>query len=144
MYCYTVINDLKCVLSELEMWSTGSVEHHTFILKFADYTNKRLNHSLIDEIEESKQYFKDLNEEVYELIDEHDKTKPPYQYQTIVRPIRLLIQKFIKYDKNFLSILDALKMIGTRDNIWQSLIDHIIDEQRYTFSLMKNFKDQLK
>jgi len=143
LYCYTVINNLKCVLSELEMWSMDSTEHHSFILEFADCTNKRLNNDLIDEIETSKRYFKDLNEEVHALIEEYDKTMPPYQYQNLSRPMRALLQKFIKYDKNFLSILDTLKMIGKRDRVWQTLIDHIIDEQKYSFALMKNLKNQL-
>lgn len=143
MYCYTVINSFKCVLTELEMWSKDSMEHHTFILKFADCTNKRLDYDLINRIRESRENFKKLTEETNNLISEYDKTTGQYQYEKIIRPLRTLIQKFIKYDKNFLSILYDLQTIGKRDKVWQTLIQHIIDEQKYSFRLMKSFKKQL-
>lgn len=142
MYCYTVISNLKCVLTELEMWSKDSMEHHTFILKFADCTNKRLAYNLLTRIRESRENFKELTEEAYELMEEYDKSTG--QYQNFIRPIRALLQRFIKYDKNFLSILYDLQEIGKRDKIWQTLIQHILDEQKYSFRLMKSLKKQLE
>lgn len=144
MYCYTIINNLKCVLSELEMWSKDSMEHHTFILKFADCRNKRLDRDLIDEIKKSRRCFKELNEEVNDVIAEYEKNTFPSYYRRLIREIRRLLQKFIKCNKKFLSILKELQTIGRRDDIWQTLIDHIIEEQKYSFRLMKNFKKQLE
>lgn len=144
MYCYTIISNLKCVLTELETWSQASKEHHTFILKFADCRNIRLGYDLINEIKNSRRCFKELNEEINDVIAEYEKNTFPNYYQRLVREIKHLIQKFIKCDKKFLSILKELQTIGKRDDIWQTLIEHMIEEQKYSFRLMKNFKKQLQ
>ncbi|SHJ70246.1 DUF2935 domain-containing protein [Paramaledivibacter caminithermalis] len=143
MYCYTIINNLKCVLSELETWSKDSMEHHTFILKFADCRNIRLGYNLTNEIRESRRYFKEFNEEINDVIAEYESISSYNHYAKLLREIKRLLQRFIKYDKKFLSILKDLQTIGRRDNIWQTLIDHIFDEQKYSFRLMKNLKRQL-
>lgn len=126
------------------MWSKDSMQHHIFILQFADCRNKRLGYDLTQEIRKSEESFKELNEEVNDVIAEYEKNTSPNYYQKLVREIKRLLQKFIKCDKKFLAILKDLQTIGKRDDIWQTLIDHIIDEQKYSFRLMKNFKKQLE
>lgn len=143
MYCLSIINNLKCVLTELKFWSEGSMEHNAFILKFADCRNKRLGYDLTSEIKECGRKFKDLIENINDVIAEYDKT-PPYQYHKLIKEVRRLVRQFIKYDKYFLSILYKLQQIGRRDDIWQTFINHIIDEQRYALRLMKSFKKQLE
>lgn len=144
VYCYTIINNLNCVLTELDFWSKASKEHHTFILKFADCRNIRLSHDLITEIKKSRQCFKELNEEINDIIAECEKGALQNYYQKLVREIIHLLQKFIKCDKKFIAILKELQTISKRDDIWQTLIEHIIHEQKYSFRLMKNFKKQLQ
>ncbi|SKC41417.1 DUF2935 domain-containing protein [Maledivibacter halophilus] len=143
MYCFTIINNLKCVLEELKFWSDGSMEHNSFILKFADCRNKRLGYDLNLEIQKCGRSFKKLSEDVNDLIAEYDKTSP-HQYSKLIREIRHLVRKFIKCNKYFLSILYKLQQIGLRDDIWQTFIKHLIDEQQYALRLMKGFKKQLE
>lgn len=125
------------------MWSKDSMQHHIFILQFADCRNKRLGYNLVEEIRKSQESFEELNEEVNDVLAEYEKNTSPNYYQRLIKDIKHLLQKYIKYDKRFLAILKDLQEIGQRDDIWQTLIDHIIDEQKYSFRLMKNFKAQL-
>jgi hypothetical protein len=68
----------------------------------------------------------------------------PQMDMMYLNEVRRLIDRFMKVDNMFLGILDKVKKIGTQDEVWQTLLRHITDEQEYVYTLMEKLKPQLR
>ena len=69
---------------------------------------------------------------------------PPQMDVMYLNEVRRLIDRFMKADSVFLTTLDKVKNIGAQDEVWQTLLRHIIDEQEYMYILMETLKPQLR
>lgn len=134
MYCYTMANNLGCILTELRLWSNTSKEHPTFILTIADLTNKDLSRDLEDDLRKLHDQFEMIEDKTMEL------QKNIHNCYMVYNQIPALIKKFLRYNHRFLRVLDQLQRYGKEDKVWQTLLEHIEDEQRY---MEKTFKDIL-
>ena len=172
MFCYTVATGLKCVLQELMMWSTISSEHPVFIKTVAKLTNKKLPSELTAELDVVREQFFKIKEDTESLKKKSPMTRmettmmpmpfmqpmsfmprPQMMPAEIMQPqmdmmylneVRRLIDRFMKADSMFLATLDKVKKIGTQDEVWQTLLRHITDEQEYMYTLMETLKPQLR
>lgn len=144
MFCYTIINSLNCVLRELNLWIEISSEHHTFLLKIAEFTGLKIDKNLEKNIKKSEQDFDELNKAVKRTMIQFPSGFALVTAMEEIRQIIDLLTDFLEIDKNFLSILDELKEIGNREKVWQALVGQITDEQKYMFSLFTNLLNQLQ
>lgn len=144
MYCYTIVNSLDCVLKELGIWTQISSEHHIFLLKIAQLTNKRINRSLEKRIKDSRKEFTKLEKSIVKIDKQFNGRYNAISAKKKTKAVIDLLKEFLQLDKNFLGILKNLEKIGKRDKVWQALIAHIIDEQEYMFSLFSNLLNQLE
>lgn len=141
MYCYTVASGLGCVLRELLFWSNTSKEHQTFILAVADLTNKNLSTEIEDQLMELHDKFEEIEDHTKKYNKEVEKYWPcPY---LIYYKIGKIISKFLHYNCEFLNTLQTLKTYGAEDQVWQTLLEHIDDEQKYMGRLLNNLLHQL-
>ncbi len=134
MFCYTIANSYHCVLRELLLWSNTAKEHQTFLLSVANLTNKNLIKLLEDQLMRFHEEFAEIEEETMGL------------YQTIpMKNQRLpyLIRKFLVINTEFIRTLQMLKEYGENDKVWQTLVEHIEDEQQYMGRLLRNLQNQL-
>lgn len=141
MYCYTVASGLGCVLQELLLWSNTSKEHQTFILTIADLTNKNLSPEIEDQLTKLHEKFEEIEDQTKRYYKEVKKCWPhphPLYYQ-----VGKTINMFLHYNCEFLNTLQILKTYGEEDQVWQTLLEHIEDEQKYMGRLLNNLLHQL-
>ena len=54
------------------------------------------------------------------------------------------IEAFLVLDKMALSVLEEARQYGKEDMVWQTLLEHISEEQTYMFEAVRNIKKQFK
>lgn len=141
MYCTPCVKNINCVLNELLLWSDISFEHPVFIDTVAKLTNKNLPKELINRLMEAHRIFTDINNKAKAL------KKSLYNFprvpRTYIEELRKLIDEFLVHDVNFVRILDELKQYGKADEVWQTLLHHITNEQKFMYSTFTGLKNQL-
>lgn len=143
MYCYTVANSYMCVLRELLLWSEISSEHPIFIKTVANLTNKNLSKEIIENLENINEEFKKINEEVKSLLNQMNRIPIPSSIYSLALMIKELIRKFYRYDRIFLDILKDVMEYGKEDKVWQTLLEHITQEQTYMARLVQTLYQQI-
>ncbi|TDT60956.1 DUF2935 domain-containing protein [Fonticella tunisiensis] len=139
MYCYVHITNLLCVFNELILWTEISKEHPVFVKTVAQLTNKNLSKNILDKLDEINIIFSSLQNKSMEL-----KKRITYSIKihcSYVVKTGDLIEEFLAYDKRSLSVLQEVKEYGKEDMVWQTLLQHIGEEQTFMYKL---FTDLLK
>src|SRR5690606_31739483 len=142
MYCFTKINHLMCVFNELILWTEISKEHPVFIRTFAGLTDKNLSSKTLGKLEEVNLYFSKLQEKSKIL-----KTRIKYGIKihcSYINSLREYIDEFLLIDRAAVSVYREVMDYGKNDNAWQTLVEHIIEEQSYMFEVFKDLKEQMK
>jgi len=140
LYCYTYVSGINCVISELLLWTEISSEHPIFIQTVAKLTNKDLPKNLIDNLNNVNKIFKDLNEETKGLRDRaaFNIMNPNY-----VQQVKRIINEFLRRDEYFLRVLKEVKSYSTEDKVWQTLLEHITEEQTFMYNTFCQMMNQL-
>jgi hypothetical protein len=81
--------------------------------------------------------------EVKEKTLEIKKKITPYMEIHQIPDVRGLVQEFLRCDEYFLSILPEVKQHGKDDKTFQTLLEHITDEQKFMYEIMTDLKVQL-
>lgn len=140
MYCFTYVSGINCVISELLLWTEISSEHPVFIQTVAKLTNKDLPKNIIDNLNNVNKIFKDLNEEAKELRNTAAFNFMNFYY---VQEIKKIVNEFLRRDEYFLRVLKEVKTYGTEDKVWQTLLEHIIEEQTFMYNTFHQIINQL-
>lgn len=141
MYCMPCINNINCVLRELLLWSDISSEHPIFIKTTAQLTNKNLPKKLIDELMEINRIFTEINNRAKILSGKISGfQRVPSDF---IIELKRLIDEFLKHDIHVVKVLDELKQYGKEDKVWQTLLEHITEEQKFMYSTFTSLKKQL-
>ena len=140
MYCFTYVSGINCVISELLLWTEISSEHPIFIQTVAKLTNKDLPKNIIDNLNNVNKIFKDLNEEAKELRNEAALNIMNFYY---VQQVKRIVNEFLRRDEYFLRVLKEVKAYGTEDKVWQTLLEHIIEEQTFMYNTFHQIINQL-
>lgn len=140
MYCFTCVSGINCVISELLLWTEISSEHPIFIQTVAKLTNKDLPKNIIDNLNNVNKIFKDLNEETKELRNEAASKFMDFYY---VQQVKRIVNEFLRRDEYFLRVLKEVKAYGTEDKVWQTLLEHITEEQRFMYNTFHQIINQL-
>ncbi len=144
MYCYTVANSYVCILRELQMWTEISSEHPIFIKTVAQLSKKKLPEELVDSLTKISNDFKNLNQTAKDLCYEF--TLFPMDYVKMygmIKSIKKALRDFERLDKLFLNILKETMKYGEEDKVWQTLLEHIREEQIYMYRLFGTLYSQL-
>lgn len=141
MYCYTYAANFTCVINEILLWSEISSEHPTFVKTVGALTNKKLPQPLIAELDELIASFTNIKTRAQGL--KQDVAQNPFQYAKHIRIARSLINEFIMHDKHALEVYPRVMQIGREDKVWQTLLDHIIHEQRFMLELFMDLRKQI-
>jgi predicted Zn-ribbon and HTH transcriptional regulator len=128
------------VLNELSLWSEISSEHPIFIKTVAELTNKNLTNELIEKLNHINVTFENIKKKTKELENLMPFTYMNYGY---VVQVRMLIDRFLKEDMFVLTTLDEVKEVGQEDKVWQTLLEHITEEQRFMYETFSKIKRQL-
>jgi hypothetical protein len=139
LYCFTYINSFQCVINELMLWSDVSSEHPIFIKTVAQLTNKKLSKTTLEKLMEVNKMFSDIKKKTIEV----KKEITPYLEIHQVPDIRGLVQEFLRCDEYFLSVLPEVMHQGKDDKTFQTLLEHITDEQKFMYEIMTDLKVQL-
>lgn len=140
MYCFTYVSGINCVISELLLWTEISSEHPVFIETVAKLTNKDLPKNVLDNLNNVNKIFKDLNEESKKLRNEASFNFMNFYY---VQEIKKIVNEFLRRDEYFLRVLKEVKTYGTEDKVWQTLLEHIIEEQTFMYNTFHQIINQL-
>lgn len=143
MYCFAVVTGIKCVINELYMWTDISSEHPVFLKTVAELTDKSLTEEMVLRLDNMSKKFEELNKRVRHFYrqnyDEVHYTSPAVRRRAID-----LCKQFMQLDREVLRLYDELKNIGLDDKIWQTLVEHIIHEQKYMFRLFHMLLNQIQ
>jgi hypothetical protein len=141
LYCFTYINNLTCVLNELMLWSDISSEHPIFIKTVGGLTSKNLPAELVENLLEVNRMFTDLKQKTMEVIRKIRSN--PYMYLNHIGEVRNLVKEFLSHDMHFLELLPEIRQIEKEDMVWQTLLEHITEEQKFMYEIMTDLKIQL-
>lgn len=139
MYCFTYINSFQCVINELILWSDISSEHPIFIKTVAQLSHKKLSKGTLEKLMEVNKKFTEVKEKTLEV----KKKITPYMELHQIPDVRGLVKEFLLSDEYFLSILPEVKQYGKDDKTFQTLLEHITDEQKFMYEIMTDLKVQL-
>jgi hypothetical protein len=141
LYCYTYLNNFSCVLNELLLWSDISSEHPIFIKTVAELTKKNLPEEVLDKLMEVNKMFSELKGKTEELKKQmHFNPYNPYNYLT---QIKIMVKEFLMHDRYALQVIDMVKRYGQEDKVWQTLLEHITEEQEFMYKLFNDLDGQL-
>ncbi|MDK2799637.1 MAG: hypothetical protein PWP27_1366 [Clostridiales bacterium] len=143
MFCYSVVTNIQCVLRELDMWSEISKEHPIFIKTVAKLTNKNLAKEITDRLDKVNENFSNLQKHVKTLSERLGYGGTGWMNYTLMSQVSRLIEMFLKYDVDFLNVLKQVKTYGKDDKVWQTLIEHITEEEEYMYRLFTTLRSQL-
>lgn len=139
MYCFTYINSFQCVINELILWSDISSEHPIFIKTVAQLSHKKLSKDTLEKLMEVNKTFNEVKEKTLEVKNKIT----PYMELHQIPDVRGLVKEFLRSDEYFLSILPEVKQYGKDDKTFQTLLEHITDEQKFMYEIMTDLKVQL-
>lgn len=141
MYCYTYVNNISCVLNELSLWSDISSEHPIFIQTVAKLTNKNLPKSVLEKLDEVNKRFSELKNRTKEVSGMMPLN--PYMSYGVIMQLRALVERFLANDRFALSVIEEVKKYGKEDKVWQTLLEHITEEQTFMYELFMKIRMQL-
>lgn len=142
MYCLTIVTGIKCIVSELNMWTDISCEHPIFLKTVAELTDKKLPEEIISKLNNLNVSFCNLNKRVKRFYGYFSGINY-YMSPPVIRMTISFCNSFLKYDKEIIALLKDLKNFGTEDNVWQTLVEHITHEQKYMYRLFSSLLDQI-
>lgn len=141
MYCFTYLNNFSCVINELLLWSEISSEHPIFIKTVAELTNKNLSEDVLSNLAEVNKIFSELKGKTEDLKKQmHFNPYNPYNY---LSQIKVFVKEFMIHDRYALRVTDMVKKYGKEDKVWQTLLEHITEEQEFMYKLFTDIDNQL-
>ena len=142
MYCVSIVTSIKCVISELNMWTEISCEHPVFLETVAKLTDKNLPQEIIMRLDNMNRDFGNLNGSVKRYYGQFNEIAQ-YMSPSVINITTKLCNRFLQLDREAISLLKDLKSYGTEDNIWQTLVEHITHEQKYMYRLFSSLLKQI-
>lgn len=140
MFCYTIAQNLNCILRELTLWSNISKEHPTFLLTVADLANITIPEEREEQLVRLHNSFGQIEQTAADL---QRQMADGAFYQVYPRLIRA-IQEFLNLDLQFLQVLgNLLQESHPNPPVWQVLVTHIRDEQTYMYWLFQTLLSQI-
>lgn len=141
MYCFTCVNGLNCVINELILWSDISSEHPTFIKTVAGLTNKNLPLDIVSGLDEMSRNFSNIKNDAMRMRRAVQASPTPMAAG--MPGLLELINRFLTYDKNALETISNTKQVGKEDKVWQTLLEHISDEQTFMYETFSGMINQI-
>jgi hypothetical protein len=141
LYCFTYVNNFACVVGELSLWSDISNEHPVFVKTVADLSNKNLPQEVVDKLMTVKKMFEELEDKA-EALKKQMHFNPNNPYASLTQ-IKELVKEFLLRDKRAIQVYDEVKQYGKEDQVWQTLLEHITEEQEFMYKLFTDITTQL-
>lgn len=141
MYCFTYASSYDCVFNELILWSDISSEHPIVAKTLAELSGKELPRNMEETLENFNRDFADFKKKVIQTREQLVYNQ--YYRNDVGGELRKLISEFLIMDENFLKFIDELKKVAPEDKIWQTLMEHFIEEQSFMKKLFEDLKLQV-
>jgi len=143
MYCLAVVTGINCVINELNIWTEISSEHPVFLKTVAELTDKNLTEEMVMGLDNINKRFAELNRRVRNLYSQS------YNFSYYAMPnlrmrVIILCRRFMQLDREAIRLYEDLTEVGREDRVWQTLIEHIIHEQKYMYRLFGKLLEQLQ
>ena len=142
MFCYTYLSTLECGLRELILWSEISSQHPIFFINVAQCLNINLAAPIEADLNRMSCCFVAVNNEARRLLGLAATQRNNIDY-ALAQAASQLMQQFLQYDQEFLSIIQQLKAYGQNQPVWQTLVGHIEHEQIYMYRLITTLRQQI-
>lgn len=127
------------ILDQILFWTEISKEHPIVVNTFAKLTNKDIEASLVTEVKAYSEVFQNIQSRAKTLRGALEKSVNKYDSATITQEIKRIIQDFSIEDENWIETLQKVAVYGKDDTIWQTLLQHITEEQIYASNLMRKY-----
>ncbi len=141
MYCFTYASSYDCVFNELILWTDISSEHPVFITTVASLSGKSLPEDISRRLMDFRKDFKELNEKVKQTRE--ILAYNSYYRSDVGEEVKKQISEFLIVDENFIELLGKVKMFSQEDKVWQTLLEHITEEQTFMKKLFTDLGMQL-
>jgi hypothetical protein len=128
------------VLNELSLWSEITSEHPLVIKTLGKLTNKNIPQDLLKNLSNITIRFQNIKKRTEELESINPSSYMNYGY---IVQIRLLVDKFLKDDRYVITTLSELRTVGREDKVWQTLLEHITEEQKFMYETFSKIKMQI-
>jgi hypothetical protein len=141
MFCFTYASSYDCIFNELLLWSELSGEHPIFIKTVAELSGKDLPKDTVEGLMDFNRDFKEFNDKVRLTRDELSFDR--FYRNDIGTEIEKLVNEFLIIDDSFINFLCKVRKYGEEDRVWQTLLEHITEEQTFMKKLFTDIKMQL-
>lgn len=144
MFCYTYLTNIECGLRELTMWSEISSEHPIFLQNVARCLNINLDQAIAAALNRLNQCFTAINQQAQRLLFAANQHRYDASYgNPLSQQTAALMQQFLQYDQEFWVVLQQLMTYGPDQQVWQTLVHHILMEQNYMYCLISALCQQI-
>lgn len=141
MYCFTYASSYDCIFNELLLWSKVSAEHPVFIKKVASLSGKNLSQGAVEELMEFNKDFGELSDKVRQVREML--AYNGYYRNDIGNEIKKLVTEFLIMDEKIIEYVTKIKTYGQEDQVWQTLLHHIAEEQTLMKKLFTDLSMQI-
>ncbi|WP_163192910.1 DUF2935 domain-containing protein [Clostridium thermarum] len=141
MYCFTYASSYDCIFNELLLWSEISSEHPVFIKTVAELSGIKLPQDMESRLMNVNKDFSELKEKVLQAREVL--AFNCYYRMEVGSEIKKLIIEFIRMDENFISLLAKVRNVAPEEKVWQTLLEHITEEQIFMKNIFENLKLQV-
>ncbi len=132
MYCYTYANEFTCIYNELHLWTHVSSDHPIFLKTVASLSKIRLPKAVEDKLQHTHEIFMQLHHQAVNLKNNPNPAA-----------VRRLIDEFLRADSDVINFYPQLLNFGKGNAAWRELVNHITDEQKFMYELMRNLRRQV-
>ncbi|MEW6695815.1 MAG: DUF2935 domain-containing protein [Bacillota bacterium] len=144
MYCYTYLTNLECGLRELIFAARLSSEHPVFLQKVANCLGIDLAPGIVAGLNRLSRCFGDVVREAGCLLEMAAHHRDDRMYvDPLAQATARVMQQFLQYDQEFITLLQQLMTCGQDQPVWQTLVRHIYDEQVYLYNLIHTLQQQI-
>lgn len=132
MYCNTHVNQFSCILNELYLWTHISSDHPVFLRTVAGLSKIKLPRTAEEHLEHIHEEFNKLHQQAVNL-----------RRQANPAAARRIIDEFLRVDSEAIAFYPQLLNFGKGNAAWKELVNHIIDEQKFMYELMRDLRRQV-
>ncbi len=127
-------------IDQIIFWTEISKEHPLVVVKFAELSNISLPPTLATENLRYADRFEDIQNQARiietTLEGQDDEDWRGYEQRAWTQEIDRLVRRFVTTNRQWIGILNENARYGYSDPIFQTLMQHMIDEQTYAHNVI--------
>ena len=131
------------ILRQIIFWTEISKEHPIVINTVADLTQKNLPQELKNNVMSFNERFEQIQNEARQLLGDVLNDNATMNGVFMDKVLDLIVD-FLMTDRDWINTLGEVETYGKEDQVWQTLIGHITEEQVYAAQLFSAYRQYLE